>query len=635
MNQAIKTLIFGLFLSLVSTSAYSQTSRDFQIAVRMMQQQQYAEALPILEELHEDFPENYEYADRFIDCLIQLKQYDRALNIADRFKDRSESDQRMEIRIAELYHYKGDKEKAFQLWQQNIDEEPRNLQLYINTARTMINRQEYLKAVDVYQQARVNFQNNRLFFGDIANAYMRAGEYEKAIEEWLSLLEDNPNQISFIQRSLLRYNDPVLNDITIVELNDRLSDMSVSAPAYSTFYQLQIWLLQENELYKRALAAATEYESRTQSYNYALFNLGRQLIRNNQFELARDAFTYYTDKTYGEVKWRGLEELANTYSAWAKYMDDYNLDFSNKRDSLYRLATAMLDSIQTETNTYSGMGSIHLKRAELALDHVFDLEKAQRSLETLQQMPSMQDAPELPYLEGRIYLAKKEYPEARIQLTRANKKADIGEMAEKTRYFLALTDFYAGDYEFATIQLKSLGRQNTSYYANDALELRLWLQQGTSADSTGALLDRFAQSVYDNRNGNERVSAAEFYEFANDPKVSALKDNALLFLVDSPFIPLKQKYVQVHTYLSGNPNTPIKEKLLWEKAKLAEQLLDASDAELCVAEECLEFDSETTNQFAEPEHPRDIYDQLILQYPQGFYAPYARERLKRFTNPTS
>ncbi|HBQ61465.1 MAG TPA: hypothetical protein DD671_18125, partial [Balneolaceae bacterium] len=170
------------------------------------------------------------------------------------------------------------------------------------------------------------------------------------------------------------------------------------------------------------------------------------LIRNNEFELARDAFTYYTDKTYGEVKWRGLEELANTYSAWAKYIDDYNLDFSNKRDSLYQLASTMLDSIETETTSYSGMANVHLKRAELALDHGFDLDKAEHSLTILKRMQSLNNAPEIPYLEGRIHLAKKEFSEARIQLTRANKIADIGDMAEKTRYFLALTDFYAGDY---------------------------------------------------------------------------------------------------------------------------------------------------------------------------------------------
>ena len=635
MKTLTKLFIFGLLFSLLSTAAFAQSNRDYQNAVRMMQQQQYAEALPLLEELHESNPDNFEYADRFTDCLTQLKQYDRALSVVKTFTDQPEVNQLAQIRIAELYHYKGETEKAFDIWQQNLEANPRNHRLFISTARTMINRQEYLKAVDVYKMARKEFQNNQLFFGDIANAYMRAGEYELAIDEWLSMLEENPNQISYIQRSLLRFNDPVLNDITIVELNERLSNMSVTAQIYGTFYQLQIWLLQENELYRRAIAAAKEYENRTESYNYALFNLGRQLIRNNEFELARDAFTYYTDKTYGEVKWRGLEELANTYSAWAKYIDDYNLDFSNKRDSLYQLASSMLDSIETETTSYSGMANVHLKRAELALDHVFDLDKAEHSLTILKRMQSLNNAPEIPYLEGRIHLAKKEFSEARIQLTRANKIADIGDMAEKTRYFLALTDFYAGDYEFATIQLKSLGRQNTSYYANDALELRLWLQQGTSADSTGALLDGFSSAVFNARNGKPGESAAQFFTMIRNPDLQALKDNAILFLVESRYVSLKDKYTHLHTYLASNPITPMKEKLLWEKAKLSELMTTSANVNTCSASECVNPNDGSGMDLPEPDSPSQIYDDLILQYPQGFYAPYARERLNQLSKQNS
>lgn len=635
MKTLTKFFLFGLLLSLISTSAFSQSNRDFQVAFRMMQQQQYSEALPLLEELHESNPDNFEYADRYIDCLIQLKQYDRALDVGEKFIDHPELDQRAQIRIAELYHYKGETEKAFNIWQQNLDANPRNHQLFISTARTMINRQEYLKAVEVYKQARKEFQNNQMFFGDIANAYMRAGEYELAIDEWLLMLEDNPNQISFIQRTLLRYNDPVLNDITIVELNEKLSNMSITAKNYDTFYQLQIWLLQENELYRRALAAAKVYENRTENYNYALFNLGRQLIRNNEFELAREAFTYYTDKTYGEVKWRGLEELANTYSAWAKFIDDYNLDFSNRRDSLYQLSSTMLDSIEAETSNYSGMADVHLKRAELALDHVFDLDKAEQSLTMLERMPSLNNSPEIPYLEGRIHLANKEFSEARIHLTRANKIADIGEMAEKTRYFLALTDFYAGDYEFATIQLKSLGRQNTSYYANDALELRLWLQKGISADSTGSLLDQFSESVFNKQNGNPKESAEQIFGMIGDPDFQPLIDNSILFLVESPHVTLQDKYQQLHTYLASNPFTPMKEKLLWEKAKLAELMTNSTDMNSCNAEECLKPENAGEIEFPEPDSPAEIYDELILQYPQGFYAPYARERLNQLSNQNS
>lgn len=605
------TYILSFLFLLLSTGVMAQNSSDYQLAVRLIQQQEYSEALPILEELHQKDPDLYVYADRLIDCLIQVKDYDRGLEIAGKFKGRPNFDAQIKIRIGELNHYLGNEERALEIWKSNIRENPKQYQIYINTARKMVDRREYLEAVDVYKQARTDLQNKQLFFGDIANAYMQAGEYELAINEWLALLEESPNQITFIQRSLLRFNDPILYDITIVELNDRLSDISVTNSLYRTYYELQIWLLQENKLYRRALAAAKEYENRSNSYNYSVFNLGRQLVENNEFELAINAFSFYTNNTFGELRWRSLEELSETYSRWAKYLDDFSLERQANSDSLYNLSMAMLDSIETETNSYSRMSHVFLKKAELSLDHIFDLETAERSLEKLKSTSGTVEQPEIPYLEGRIHLSKKEFPQARIQLTRSNKMAEIGEIAEKTRYFLALTDFYAGDFEFATIQLKTLGRNNTSFYANDALALRLWLQDGLSIDTTGSNLKTFAEAVFLDNNGKTRQGAEIFSDIITDPEFYALKDDAILFYVQSPYIPDEDKYTALNNFLTAGSESPVKEKLLWEKALLSERLGDSTQLSVQPAE--------------------DIFEELILSYPTGFYAPYAREKLTEFS----
>jgi len=599
--------ILTLILILFSTGLQAQSSSDYQLAVRLIQQQNYSEALPILEELHESDPNIYVYAERLIDCLIQVKEYERGLQIAEKFAGKPNFDANIQVKIGELNHYLGNEEKAIDIWKTNISNHSNQLQLYINTARKMVDRREYIEAVDVYKKARTQFRNDRIFFGDIANAYMQAGEYEEAINEWLALLENSPNQITFIQRSLLRYNDPILYDITIVELNDRLSDITVTNPLYNTYYDLQIWLLQENKLYRRALAAAKEYENRSNSYNYSVFNLGRQLVENNEYELAIDAFRFYTEKSFGELRWRSLEELSVTYSRWAKYLDDYSLELQTNSDSLYNLSMAMLNSIESETNSYSRMSSVHLKKAELALDHLFDLEIAVSSLEKLRSTSGTTQRPEIPYLEGRIHIGKQEFPQARIQLTRANKMAEIGELAEKTRYFLALTDFYAGDFEFASIQLKSLGRNNTSYYANDAIELRLWLQDGLSIDSTGSNLKTFSDGVFKKNHGQMKEGSEIFYRIINSPEFVTLKDDALLYYAQSNHISEEDRYVALENYLSTGFSSPIREKLLWQKALLAEKMNTASPTEIQPAIE--------------------IYEDLILTYPNGFYAPYARERL--------
>ncbi|SMO77494.1 tetratricopeptide repeat protein [Gracilimonas mengyeensis] len=630
-NIKLLTFLTAALLLALSLPAQAQINRDYQLANRLMQKNQYEKALPMLEELHQNNPDNFNYAKTLINCLIQLKQYERGIPVAESFSDQPNFSGEANIILGELYHYKGSTEKALEIWKANLDAHYKKLQVYVETARTMINRREYMEAVDVYKKARIDFNNESFFFGDIANAYMQAGEYELAIQEWLKLLEESPGQMSYIQRSLLRYNDPLLYDITIVELDERLDNLSTAEDEYETFFKLQIWLLQENKLFQRALSTAKTYENRSSSLNYSLFNLGRQLTDNNEFKLAEEAFSYYIEKSFGEIKWRSMEELANTYSKWAKYLEDYSLDYTNKKDSLYQLASVMLDSIETETSNYSRMGNVHIKQAEIALDHVFDLDEAEQSLEKLQNLPSMIESPELAYLEGRIQIAKKNYPQARIALTKANKLADIGGLAEKTRYFLALTDFYAGDYEFATIQLKSLGRQNTSYYANDALELRLWLQQGIAEDSTGSSLDRFADAVFKYNNGESAKSNDQFLDMIEDPAFRALKDDAMLFYVNTYDQNAREKLANLSQFLSENNYSPVKEKLMWKQANLAEQTgLSVLPGNCSSTENC--FSSENPD---ETKNAHDIYEELIIQYPKGFYAPYARERLTELTNENS
>ncbi|MEX2362204.1 MAG: hypothetical protein WD597_01220, partial [Balneolaceae bacterium] len=582
--------------------------------------------------LHAYEPQSFTYADQLIECLIQLKEYDEGLKVAGKFEKRPETAIQAELRSGELYHLKGEKGKAIDIWLANLNQHSNQLQLYVNTARVMIDRREYMQAVEVYKKARTAFKNSRLFFGDIANAFLQAGEYELAIQEWISLLRESSGQISFIQRSLLRYDDPILYDIIIVELDDQLTRVSLSSPEYQTFYQLQIWLLQENKLYRRALAAAKAYESKSSNFNYSLFNLGRQLSDNNQFELAKEAFTFYIENSYGEVKWRNMEELSNTYSKWAKFIDDYNLDFDNKRDSLFHLSFSMLDEILSETKNYSRIHNVHLKKAELSLDLIFNLDAAQDAYNELQILPEIKDSPEIAYLQGRINLAKKEFSRARINFTKANKQAGTSELSEKTRYFLALTDFYSGDYEFATIQLKSLGRKSTSYYANDALELRLWLQEGLSMDSTGAELDTFADAIFKNRNGASSQSSEIFRKLANQNNFSPLKDEAMLFYVSSKNVADSTKLAELSSFISTNPITPLKEKLLWEQAKFAEKTNLRVQANNCkTPESCVSGSAAASSSIS----AREIYEELILSFPQGFYAPYARERLTDLTRENS
>ncbi len=636
MMAKISALLISGFLLLIPVSGIAQVNSEFQIANRLFQQQRYEEALPFFQRINRQEPEMFLFFDRLIDCHIQLKQYDIAIELANENIEKRINAPQVNIVLGELYYLKEDTTRAFQIWERNLEIYSTQLQLYLNTANAMIDRRAYLKAIDVYRKGRQVFNNDQLFVADIPNAYMQAGKYEEAIAEWLILVKKNPQQSSGIQRMLMRYNDPLLYDIAVLELEDQLAELSSDHASYRPFYELQIWLLLENQLFRRAFATAKEYEERTSNYNYSLFNVGKTLTENNEFEMALQAFDYYSESSFGEIKWRANEEKANTYTLWAKYLDDYSLDFFNQKDSLFNTAMAILDGITEETRNYSRIKQVYLKQAEIALDFVFDKELATIAIDRLKNLQGSEDSPESNYLDGRLYLADKEFTSARISFTRSNKQTEVGDLAEKTRYFLALTDFYAGDFEFAQIQLKSLGRQNTSFYANDALELRLWLQKGIKADTTGEALQEFATAHFNLNTGKRQEATNQLLAIVQDDVPGVFVDDAYLMLSDLPEMKTDSYIASLSTYVQESPYLSQREEFLWEIAKLADELyssLEEADKELDTEEKVFTNIEESIN--ITLEKVIEAYEVIILEYPQGFYAPYARKRLSELPKPNS
>lgn len=631
-------LISFIILLFVAQSVLGQVNNQFQIANRLIQQQRYQDALSILERITTQEPEVFIFFDRLIECHTQLKQYEIAVDLIEENIKKGRSIGQSNVLLGELYHLQGDTSRANEIWQNNLEQYPNQLQLYLTTADVMIDRREFNRAIDVYKKGRIVFNNKLLFMSDIPNAYMQAGEYENAIAEWLQIIRSNPQQSSGIQRLLLNYNDPLLYDITILELEDEITDMALNDPSYTSFYELQIWLLLENRLYRRAFSTAREYETRTSNFNFSLFNVGRKLAENNEFELAISAFNYYSEGSFGEIKWRAEEEKASTYTKWAKYLNDYSLDFSEKQDSLFDAAVVLLNDLSEQAKNYSRIDNIYLKKAELALDFVFDLQAAKRATSLLKSQPGKFESAEAGYLDGRIYLAQQEYTSARIAFTRSNKKAEVGEIAEKTRYFLALTDFYAGDFEFAKIQLKTLGRQNTSFYANDALELRLWVQEGLAADSTGKYLTLFAEAHYNMNTGKQETANDQLFAIANSSEPTPFKDDSFIMLAKFKDSSTQEYLLNLSTYLKNSPYVSQKEDLMWQKAKLVEELYMLDRIVINVTPSKPNDDQIvdlSENSGKTIEQVIEAYEQLILEYPQGFYAPYARKRLSELPKPNS
>ncbi|MDX1642618.1 MAG: hypothetical protein R3220_13020, partial [Balneolaceae bacterium] len=254
-----------------------------------------------------------------------------------------------------------------------------------------------------------------------------------------------------------------------------------------------------------------------------------------------------------------------------------------------------------------------------------DLEKAEFWYDEMQSN-TLRENPYLYYAEGRIALFEKDFVMARQALTRADKQSDESTLSEKTRYYLSLSDFFAGDFEFAEIQLKTLERRNTSYYANDAIKLRMWIKNGLRADSTGSLLETIGSSLYSIHIGNYDEALSQLEPILAQASHSFTDDLTLEISSKLPDQYNRLKLQLLSRSIQSQPHSPLRERLLWDQAIIIESFLNVNT----VPEGSFTYDfleSEPNIEFTR-QYLVDLYEELLIEFPNGFYAPFVREKLE-------
>lgn len=635
MKLVIKNyFLFIILLGWLPVLASAQMNEKYFEANQLLRQQNFEEAYHLFEQLHHDNPDNFRYLDKASECLVNLKEYDKATSLIEQgIKEQNMGPQAL-IRLGEIHHINGDTTKAFSVWNNALEKYEGNQQVYLDIAGAMKERRAYKRAIELYTTIRNEFPRSRLIATELAETYLQAGLYEKAIQQFLQIVQKRPNQIGYVQNRLMRFQDKHMYDIAIQELSVFLDSLGTDHQSFHTLKQLEVWLLMERNHSQQALATARDFEERTQSTTYLLYSLGSKLLADRRFDLAEQAYSYYIEKDISDAKFRSMEELAKVYRQWARYLENYNLGLSSQHNGLYKKAFSTLEKLHSEASHYRQMDKVLITLSELSLDVLHQPEQVRQYLDKLRSLSDSSLMAQELYIEGRLHLYDEEYNRARIAFSESNRQNDRSSLAQKTRFYLALTDFYTEDYEFSKIQLNALERQNTSHYANDAIKLRMWIQEGLQSDSTGSKLQPLASSKEYFAQGKYRHGINELKSLFQKNFNHPLADEALLEL-STHNQPQHAVYVYrvLNKYLStGGTASPLYERLLWEKARIADQFVTNEDISIDLYSHTEEDNTKEINLPATVAQLIPLYEDILMNFPSGFYASHVRERLKELQN---
>lgn len=640
-------LLCSVIFTLGFNSVYAQSNANarYMLANQLMQQGEYQQAYQILNKLYQQHPQSYPVYEKTVECLTQLKRFDQAIAITKQRMNNHYQDVITGVKLGELYQLKGDTTKSNEVWQKVLAAHKNNSQVYRYLAKTEQKFHNYDRAAEIYEQGRKQLHNPNLFLFESANNYVLAANYEKASKSYIKILRTDPNQIGAIEQQVMKDDDPQLYDAIILDLQD-LANSSKIRGHESQVQEFLIWLYTERKLYHKALITAEKLEENLNGKGFPVYNLAKRMVSMDKFELADKAFKWYAHRSGSPLAGDALEERAHLYVRWARYLNQYHLALENRIDSLYHTSYRLFEQLSQKYPDKASKADLLAFESELALDHIHSVKAAENNLKPLEQSAkSNHEKAELEYIKGRIQLFKGDFSHARVSFTRSNKLAGSSDLAPKTRYYLSLTDFYSGDYDFAKIQMHELERDYTSLYSNDALKIRLYIQDGMVRDSVTPPLREFSHAMFLYVTGQDEAVADSLLPRVVNYERFGLKDDMVLLIAKAwrdshPEL----AYLLLDRFLQDNPTGPLAERLYWERARLANALYEdhrsIEKLDLEKLNKSHNWSPQVVAYLTDNYQSRlkkvstktgviKTYEDLLIHYPKAFYATYARSQIQQ------
>jgi len=589
----------ALLLSLVPVDGYAQEPDSvlmarYRTAESLLRAGQYEQALPLLETLYQAHPQVYVFYDRLKQAYENLKRYDDALALIE---TQRKTDPRNPALLAEkgrLLDLKGDETAARRAWETALQVAPQQSSTYRIVYQTLVGLRRFDEAIEVLKRAQRSLNAPTLFQLELAYLYGLTGRYTEAFEAYRTFLQEDPRRMGFVQNRL----DPLLETPAVRQAGITVFERAVRQDPFNpTFRQLLAWLYLRNGDYTQALDAYRALDRLEQAQGQLLLQFALQARDAGADDIARQALQAVLEQSATPVAWEARFELALLHEAQALQGDTV------AGQAAWQHYQLLLSTYPTHPRTPEVL--YHLAR--LALDVRHDPRAADSLLaRLLDRYPEHEVAWQARFEQGRLALQRGNLGAARLAFLRLLEARRTGPLAEAARYHLALLDFYDGAFEAALAQLDILIEDAASDITNDALALRILIQENRGPDSLSTPLRRYAQAMLLAAQHRLKTALDTLEQVKRDLGSHALADD--LFLLEARLFRQQGRLTEALNVLLEfplrYPQSPLVDQALFEAARLQETL-------------------------GEREAAIRTYLRLLAEHPGSPLVPEARRRLRQ------
>lgn len=583
-------------------SAQSQRQVNEQLARNFFNNEEYDKAADIYQQLYIDY-RYYYYFQQYIECLISLERFDDAEKDLRSFvkNDNTTNKWKTTVTLAYVYFRNNNKDKSDKALKKLINELPEDRNLYIQIANVMISKSFNDFAIMLYDKGSTSSMGYN-FFMEKALAYQNMMDFEKATENYLLQLEEDPGDYDVVKSRLsfmLRYN---IDDTVIDNMRYALLKKAQDNKENEIFAELLVWFALQMKDYEIALDQEIALDRRMGDREYDIIYLAKIAFDNEQYDIASKAYEYLVNKShegaYYEDAVVGLIEV--------QYK---NVENSSATTEFYSDLEKRIEKECLELGISDKTTPILIIRADVLAFNLNEIDKSIDILnEALELNISKLNKSRLKMKLADIYLFKEEVWEATLLYSQVDKSMKEEPIGHEARLKNAQLRYYIGEFDWSLAVLNILKSATSKLIANDAMTLSLVISDNLEYDTIA--LQRLAKAdyyIYQKRYelANQMLDSVNVYNPNEVSMPYLLMRKAQIAMENSDYETADSLYKRVY---QGYADSYMADDALLKDAVLLERYLDKKEEAL----EC--------------------YAKIIDDYTASVYVAQARNAYRRIRN---
>jgi|SRR6056297_364777 len=596
--MSLRIGIWTCFFMLCSSWIFSQSA---QLAQQYYKDGEYEKAAQLYRQLHEKHSNTTTFTERYVDCLIQLRQYDQAEKTLQSKLKKDKSESMYHYMLGQVYRQKGEVEKGQLAFSDAIKFMPANRSDVLRLAQKFYRDGEIDYAIQTYQRGGELLKDEVVFANNLGGLYQKKGDISNMIASFLITLKDQPRRLDQVKTLFQRY---LTENEHFEMLEDQVYALIQEEGDKEQYPELLAWSAVQSENFRAALRQMQALDRRNFENGRRVYNLAQSAENAGDFITAQKGYDYIIEQ-------KG-EESPYYFAAQQKSLNvrlkQLTTGFDFKKEDirlLFNDYNQLLDEKGRNPRTASIMGD----QARVAAFYLNDIPAAIEILEQMVNIPGMN-----PLVQSRAKIRLADYYlmdgkkwDATLLYSQVDKAMPEAAVGEKARYKNAMLSYFTGDFEWAQSQLDILKAATSRVISNDAIDRSVFIMDHLNLDTTSKSLSLFAQ--------------------------------AELLIFQNQFEQAEQKMDSVNLLF---PEHTLAEEILYAKSKIQRKNLNFEAARDLLEEitikhpEGLKADNALFEwaeleelQFDRPEKAKELYEKLFLDYTNSTLAEEARKRYRR------